>query len=435
MATRASRFRAGDKRFFDLDKAAESATYCDEVKGKLADIGIAITELSTHFQGQMVSVHPAYDAMFDGQAPAHVRGDPEKRRLWAADQVTKAAVVSKRFGLTEHVTFSGSLAWPYFYPYPQRPAGLIEECFAEQARRWTPILDAFDAAGVDLCYEIHPSEDMFDGDSFEMFLAAVGNHPRCNINYDASHYIKQGMDYLGFIDVYHERIKMFHVKDAEFNPTARQGAYGGYKGWLERAGRDRSLGWGQVDFKGVFSRLAAHDFAGWGRLRVGMLPRTSRGRGEERRKIHRRSHHRGDRPRLRRLRRNPCRCGDQPRAPRHQGLTGVVHATGDGGPGRRLRYGMVGGGPRRLHRRGASLRGAARRPLRAGGGGALGAPGECAAVGLGPRARGRQELCELPGDGDPRGGAAGRRRSGGDRHTQPPPITRSPRPFSRPGST
>ena len=96
-----------DKRLFDLDKAAASETYCDEVKGKLDDIGIAITELSTHFQGQMVSVHPAYDAMFDGQAPEHVRGDPEKRRLWAADQVTKAAAVSKRFGLTEHVTFSG----------------------------------------------------------------------------------------------------------------------------------------------------------------------------------------------------------------------------------------------------------------------------------------------------------------------------------------
>src|SRR5271169_7109202 len=90
-----------DERFFDLDKAAESAAYCDEIKGKLADIGIAITEFSTHFQGQMVSVHPAYDAMFDGQAPAHIRGDPEKRRRWAADQVTKAAEVSRRFGLTE----------------------------------------------------------------------------------------------------------------------------------------------------------------------------------------------------------------------------------------------------------------------------------------------------------------------------------------------
>jgi sugar phosphate isomerase/epimerase len=252
-----------DRRFFDLDQAFDSEAYCDEINGLLADIGIAASELSTHFQGQMVSVHPAYDALFDGQCPAHLRGNPEKRRHWAADQVRKAAKVSRRFGLTEHVTFTGSLAWPFFYPYPQRPAGLIEECFAEQARRWRPILDLYDENGVDLCYEIHPTEDVFDGDSFDMFLDAVGGHKRCNINYDASHYIKQGMDYLGFIDAYRDRIKMFHVKDAEFNPTAKQGVYGGYKGWLERAGRDRSLGDGQVNFKAVFSKLAAYDFAGW----------------------------------------------------------------------------------------------------------------------------------------------------------------------------
>lgn len=252
-----------DGRFFDLERAYASETYCDEVKGMLADAGIAITELSTHFQGQMVSVHPAYDLMFDGQCPVAVRGNPEARRHWAMDQVTKAATVSRRLGLTEHVSFTGSLAWPYFYPYPQRPDGLIADCFAEQGRRWTPILNAFEENGVDLCFEIHPTEDVFDGATFEMFLEAVGNHPRCNINYDASHFIKQGMDYLGFIDLYHERIKAFHVKDAEFLPDARQGFLSGYQGWLHRAARDRSLGHGQVDFGGVFSRMAKYDFAGW----------------------------------------------------------------------------------------------------------------------------------------------------------------------------
>jgi sugar phosphate isomerase/epimerase len=253
----------GDKRFFDLDKAYESETYCDEVKGRLADIGIVITELSSHYQGQMVSVHPAYDLMFDGQCPPEYKGNPEARRHWAADAVKKAARVSRRLGCTESVSFTGSLAWPYFYPYPQRPAGLIEDCFAEQGRRWKPILDEYEDEGVDLCFEIHPTEDTFDGDTFEMFLDAVGGHRRCNINYDASHFIKQGMDYLGFIDVFHERIKMFHVKDAEFNPTPKQGFLGGYKGWLERAARDRSLGHGQVDFKKIFSKMAQYDFAGW----------------------------------------------------------------------------------------------------------------------------------------------------------------------------
>jgi sugar phosphate isomerase/epimerase len=71
------------------------------------------------------------------------------------------------------------------------------------------------------------------------------------------------LDYLDFIDIYRERIKAFHVKDAEFNPDGRQGVYSGYQPWLKRAGRFRSLGDGQVDFTGVFSRLAAADYAGW----------------------------------------------------------------------------------------------------------------------------------------------------------------------------
>jgi sugar phosphate isomerase/epimerase len=140
---------------------------------------------------------------------------------------------------------------------------LIETAFEELARRWRPILDAFDDAGVDLCYEIHPGEDLHDGATFEMFLDYVGGHKRCNILYDPSHFVLQQLNYLEYIDIYHERIRMFHVKDAEFNPTGRQGAYGGYQPWLNRAGRFRSLGDGQVDFRGIFSKLTQFDFTGW----------------------------------------------------------------------------------------------------------------------------------------------------------------------------
>jgi sugar phosphate isomerase/epimerase len=161
------------------------------------------------------------------------------------------------------VSFSGALAFPYLYPWPQRPAGLIEEAFAELGRRWKPILDAYDDAGVDLCYEIHPGEDVFDGATFEMFLEAVAGHTRCNINYDPSHFLLQQLDYLAFIDIYHERIKAFHVKDAEFNPTGRQGVYSGYQRWIDRAGRFRSLGDGQVDFSGIFSKLAQYSYDSW----------------------------------------------------------------------------------------------------------------------------------------------------------------------------
>lgn len=252
-----------DARLFDLEKAANSAAYCDEVKGILADAGVAVTELSTHLQGQLVAVHPAYDAQFDGFAPASVHGNPKARQAWAVEQMRLAAKASRNLGLDASVSFTGALAFPYLYPWPQRPAGLIEEAFAELGRRWKPILDAYDDAGVDVCYEIHPGEDVFDGATFEMFLDAVGGHARCNINYDPSHFLLQQLDYLDFIDIYHERIRAFHVKDAEFNPTGRQGVYSGYKGWMERAGRFRSLGDGQVDFSGIFSRLAQYDYASW----------------------------------------------------------------------------------------------------------------------------------------------------------------------------
>ena len=173
---------------------------------------------------------------------------PGRRQIW---------------GVKAHATFSGALAWPYVYPWPQRPAGLIETAFAELSARWLPILNAFDEAGVDLCFEIHPGEDLHDGVTFEMFMERVKDHPRCNMLFDPSHFVLQQLDYLRFIDLYHSRIKMFHVKDAEFNSSARQGVYGGYQPWINRAGRFRSLGDGQVDFAGIFSKLTQYGFAGW----------------------------------------------------------------------------------------------------------------------------------------------------------------------------
>ena len=252
-----------DARLFDLQTAAASKAYCDDVAGLLATAGLQITELSTHFQGQLVAAHPAYDTMLDGFAPERLRGNPAARQEWATRQLHLAAQASRNLGLTAHVTFSGALAWPFFYPFPQRPAGLIEEAFAELARRWRPILDKFDEAGVDLCFEIHPSEDLHDGVTFERFLAAVDGHKRANILFDPSHFVLQQLDYLAFIDIYHERIRMFHVKDAEFRPNGRSGVYGGYQDWIDRPGRFRSLGDGQVDFAAIFSKLAQYDFPGW----------------------------------------------------------------------------------------------------------------------------------------------------------------------------
>ena len=253
----------GNPAFIDVALAAESQTYADELNGRVQACGVQITELSTHLEGQLVAVHPAYDELFDGFAAPEVRGNPKARTEWAVQQVKLAARASARLGLTEQVAFPGALLWPMMYPWPQRPPGLVEEGFAELARRWRPILDECDEQGVNLCYEIHPGEDLHDGVTFERFLAAVDDHPRCHILYDPSHFVLQQLDYLAFIDHYHERIRMFHVKDAEYRPNGRSGVYGGYQGWVDRPGRFRSLGDGQTDFKAIFSKLAGYDYDGW----------------------------------------------------------------------------------------------------------------------------------------------------------------------------
>ena len=252
-----------DGRLFDLERAAESQVYCDEVKGIAARHGLAITELSTHLQGQLVASHPAFDTLLDAFAPQNLAGNAKAKAAWAVQQLQWAAKASRNLGLTAHATFSGALAWPFFYPWPQRPPGLIDEAFKELARRWTPILNAFDEAGVDVCFELHPGEDLHDGATFERFLAAVGDHRRANILYDPSHMVLQQLDYLAFLDLYHERVRAFHVKDAEFRPSGRVGVYGGYQDWIDRPGRFRSLGDGQVDFTQVFSKMAQYDYPGW----------------------------------------------------------------------------------------------------------------------------------------------------------------------------
>ncbi|RPH30646.1 sugar phosphate isomerase/epimerase [Buttiauxella warmboldiae] len=251
---------------FDLAKAAENKDYCAEIRLVLGNVGLEISELSTHLQGQLVAVHPAYEAAFSGFAPPELAQDAVARQQWAVNSLKQAARASQNLGLKAHATFSGALAWPYFYPWPPRNALLIDEAFRELAARWLPILESFDEAGVDLCFELHPGEDLHDGVTFERFLALVANHPRCAILYDPSHMLLQQMDYLGFIDRYHERIKAFHVKDAEFLPSAKSGVYGGYQPWTERAGRFRSPGDGQINFKAIFSKLAQYDYAGWATL-------------------------------------------------------------------------------------------------------------------------------------------------------------------------
>ncbi len=252
-----------DIRAIDVARAARDDAYAAGLKDTLSRHGIVISELSAHRAGQLLAVNPAFDDVVDVFAPPALRGNPTARQAWAEEQLRAGIAACARLGVTRLATFSGALAWPYFYPWPPHPVGLIEAAFEELARRWLPLLDHADAHGVDLCFELHPGEDLHDGATFDRFLDRVGGHDRAKILFDPSHMLIQHMDYLGFIDRYHARIGAFHVKDAEFVRSDRAGVYGGFGDWLERPGRFRSLGDGQVDFPGIFSRLAAHDYDGW----------------------------------------------------------------------------------------------------------------------------------------------------------------------------
>lgn len=250
-----------DNRLIDLEKAAESKTYCDELKGQLNEHDIEVIELGSYLQGQVLAFHPAYEAGFSVFHPEGLKG--KEVTAWATDQLKKSVTASVNLGTTNISAMSGGIAWHMIYPWPQRPEGLIDEAFTELAARWRPILDYAQDNGVTFGYELHPGSDLYDGATYEMFLEKTDNHPAACLTYDASHFVLQQLDYLHFIELYGDRIKAFHVKDAEFNPDGRVGVYGGYQDWRGRAGRFRSLGDGQVDFKGVFTLLAEADYDGW----------------------------------------------------------------------------------------------------------------------------------------------------------------------------
>ena len=252
-----------DPRLIDLDRAAADDAYCRDYRARLADLGVEITELAAHRAGQLMAVNPAFAEISDVFAAPEARGDAAARAAWAERRLHLAIEAAARLGLQRVATFSGAFVWPYFYPWPPPPPGLVDTAFAELARRWQPILDHAEDAGIDLCFELHPGEDLHDGATFDRFLGLVDGHRRARLLYDPSHMLLQHMDYLGFIELYGGRIAAFHVKDAEFVKSARSGVYGGFQDWAQRPARFRSPGDGQVDFKGIFSRLAASGYDGW----------------------------------------------------------------------------------------------------------------------------------------------------------------------------
>ena len=250
-----------DPRAIDLGKAAESKTYCDDYRGLLQEMGLEPTEVTGYLAGQVLAVHPAYEIMFEAFHPPGLKGN--ERTEWAAGELKKCIYASVNMGTSVIPVLSGGFAWHTIYPWPQRPDGIIQEAFRELAKRWRPLLDLAHDNGTVFAYELHPGSDVYDGATYEMFLDCTDNHDAACLNYDPSHFLLQQLDYLEFIRLYGERIKGFHVKDAEFRPSGRVGVYGGYQSWVGRAGRFRSLGDGQVDFTRVFTLLTEAGYSSW----------------------------------------------------------------------------------------------------------------------------------------------------------------------------
>ncbi len=250
-----------DRQVFDLKIAAESSDYCSGLIENLKDIGLEPTELASHLQGQVLAMNNSYKTAFSAFYPENLN-DAEIVE-WSTDQLKKSVLASANMELSSIPVLSGGFAWHMVYPWPQRPDGLIDESFKELYKRWKPILDFANEYGIKIAYELHPGSDLFDGATFERFLDISNEHPAVSINYDPSHFLLQQLDYCHFIELYGERISAFHVKDAELNPNGRTGVYGGYESWQNRAGRFRSIGDGQVDFKRIFTLLAEKGYDGW----------------------------------------------------------------------------------------------------------------------------------------------------------------------------
>lgn len=242
----------------DVELAAQSTTYCEDIQATATGAGCSIVELADHCDSQLVSCSPTYARLHAWPAPEAIRRDRKAVKEWAQERAKNVVRATRNFGFDRVAMFSGTYLFPFLYPWPQRPQGLVEAGFNALAKDWLPILDLADQLGVDLCYELHPGEDLMCGDTFNRFLPYVKNHPRCKILLDLSHMVLAGMKMehmLSYIDSNAARIGMMHVKDGELCPNGGGAVYSGYNSWPKRQSRFRSLGDGQISYAEVFALL------------------------------------------------------------------------------------------------------------------------------------------------------------------------------------
>lgn len=248
---------------FEVDKA--DADYCKKKRELLKSFGLNVYAISSHLVGQAVCDN--IDFRHQSILPERIWGDgsPEGVRQRAAEEMKETARAAARLGVKVVNGFTGSSIWQYLYSFPPVPATIIEGGFKDFARRWKPILDVFTKEGIKFALEVHPTEIAFDIASTQKTLEALDYHPAFGFNFDPSHFGYQGVDYVRFIEKFHDRIFNVHMKDVYWSDTPTEaGVFGGHTNFGDRRRfwDFRSVGRGKIKFEEIIRALNAIGYQG-----------------------------------------------------------------------------------------------------------------------------------------------------------------------------
>ncbi|MFB6098893.1 MAG: sugar phosphate isomerase/epimerase family protein [Salinibacter sp.] len=247
---------AGDH--FDVEQAVTDDGYVRRKREQLEQYDLDVWAISQHLVGQAVS--DRIDERHEEVLPDRVwgDGDPDGVTERAIEEVKRTAAAARAFGVDVVTGFTGSPVWHLLYAFPPTPQDMIDEGYETFADQWTPILDVFADEGVQYALEVHPTEIAFDLSTAQRTLDALDGHSAFGFNYDPSHFGYQGVDYLGFLDQFADRIDHVHMKDVWWADERRTaGVFGGHLpfGHEDRYWDFRSIGRGKINFEDIIRRL------------------------------------------------------------------------------------------------------------------------------------------------------------------------------------